>query len=74
MPPVGRTTNGAALRALADARARALAPLIAELREEGASTFEAIAWQLNDRDIKTSSGKSWTGSTVRHLVLRLKNL
>lgn len=60
--------NSAALRA------HALAPLIAEIREGGAGTFEAIARQLNERGIETNAGKSWTGSAVRYVVLRLKNL
>lgn len=70
----GRTPNGGALRAHADARARALAPLIAEIREGGAGTFAAIARQLNQRNSQTSYGNHWTGTTVRSLVMRLETL
>lgn len=74
MPPTGRAPNGAALRAHADARARALAPLIAEIREGGAVTFEELARQLNQRSSQTSYGNNWTGSAVRSVVLRLETL
>lgn len=66
-----RSSNGAALRALADARARALAPLIAEIRESGAVTPTGIAQKLNERGSRTPYGHLWCGSGVSRLLQRL---
>lgn len=51
-----------------------LAPIIKELREEGAITFQAMADALNARGIKTRNQKSWLPSSVHLLTKTIKLL
>lgn len=69
-----RASNSAALRARADARARAMAPLMAEMRESGAVTPTEIARKLNERGSMTPNGNSWSSAQVRRVLARLKGL
>lgn len=55
----------------ADQRAKDLAPVIAAIRSEGASTLEAIAAELNGRDMVTARGGRWHPSSVSNLLKRL---
>jgi hypothetical protein len=68
----------AALRvcaAKADARAAALAPVIAEIRGSGITTPYAIAAALMARGIPTARGhRFWTAGPVRNLLNRLDRL
>lgn len=53
-------------------RARDLAPVIAELRESGASSFAQIAAGLNERGIPTARGSEWSPAQVyRVMALRI---
>jgi hypothetical protein len=68
----------AALRvcaAQADARAVALAPIIAELRARGITAPYAIAAALTERGIPTARGhRFWMAGPVRNLLNRLDRL
>lgn len=55
----------------ADAFARSLAPVIADLQRRGHRSLRAIALQLNQRGILTRRGKRWHVSNVRNLLIRL---
>jgi DNA invertase Pin-like site-specific DNA recombinase len=67
--------GGQALRevvtANADAFARDLQPVIAELRSGGATSLRDLAEALNDRGIQTRRGGKWHVSNVRNLLARL---
>jgi hypothetical protein len=61
--------------ARADARAIALAPVIAEIQASGITAPYAIAVALNKRGIRTARGhKFWMSSQVRGLLDRLDRL
>jgi hypothetical protein len=56
----------------ADARAAALAPIIAEIRASGTTSMRGIAMALNARNIATPTGrKTWQAVQVRRLLARL---
>jgi hypothetical protein len=56
----------------ADARAAALAPIIAEIRASGITSMRGIATALNARDIPTPAGrKTWQAVQVRRVLSRL---
>ena len=56
----------------ADERARALAPLVRQLREAGIVTLRSLADELNKREIKTARGGRWYASSVLNLLARLR--
>jgi len=70
----GTTNNGLSNRKAADARARALAPTIRELRKAGIVAIEAIARELNERRIPTARGGQWHRNTIWRLLHRLERL
>lgn len=55
----------------ADEFAKALAPVVEVLREEGHTTLRALANALNDRGMMTRRGGRWQVSNVRNLLARL---
>lgn len=55
----------------ADAHARALAPLMGELKGLGFTSLRAIAAELDRRGILTRRGGAWHVSTVRNLIARI---
>ena len=59
-----------AYRAEAVERARALAPVVAEVRAGGASSLRAIAAGLNMRGIATVQGKPWSAMQVKRVLER----
>jgi hypothetical protein len=59
-----------AIVAQADARARSLAPVIAEIRAAGVNSYKGIATQLNARGVPTARGGRWAATQVRDIVLR----
>lgn len=63
--------GSAARIAAANARAQALAPLIAEIRQSGATNYAEVANALNARGAKAHRGGSWSGKQVKRLVKRL---
>jgi hypothetical protein len=60
-------------RRRADARAAEVAPIIAGLWAVGVTSHHAIAKELNNRRIRTPTGKGkWYSVQVRHALARLK--
>jgi DNA invertase Pin-like site-specific DNA recombinase len=55
----------------ADQRARDLAPVVEDIRKGGALTLEAIAEELNSREMMTPRGGRWYPSSVSNLLRRL---
>ena len=73
-PGKGKANNGQTGKWLADARARALASTIRELRAKGLVSSRAIAHALNEREVPTVLGSRWHPGSVSRLLARLKNL
>jgi hypothetical protein len=70
--PEVRAAAGKATQARANARALALAPIIAEIRASGIIKPGAIATVLTARGIPTARGhRFWTDSPVRKVLDRL---
>lgn len=61
----------AARTAKAAAFASNLAPMIAQIRAEGASTVRAVADALNERGVPSRRGGAWGPSQVQRLLERL---
>ena len=55
----------------ADQHARDLAPVLAELRQQGITTLRGIAAALSERGMLTRRGGRWHVSNVRNLLARL---
>jgi Recombinase len=70
----GRINNGQAGKQSADAKAKALAPTVRELRANGFDTLGAIARELNAREIPTSRGRKWESTSVKRLLRHLEML
>src|SRR3954469_20705040 len=67
-----REAGRAAIQARAQARVADLAPVIAELRQVGVTSFGAIARALNERGIPTARGgaSEWTPMQVSRVLAR----
>jgi DNA invertase Pin-like site-specific DNA recombinase len=63
-----RRMGTAALKAKAGARARDLAPMIAELRASGINSQSSLAKALNERGVTTARGGAWTATQVARLI------
>jgi hypothetical protein len=77
MAVTGKSKSGEAGRkvliARADARAAKLAPIVAELRRGGVTSWYGIARELNRRGIPTATGRGiWEPAQVRRVMERLK--
>jgi hypothetical protein len=73
--PQAREAARRVCAAKADARAAALAPVIAEIRASGISEPYAIAAALTARGIPTARGhRFWMSGPVRDLLTRLDRL
>ena len=59
-----------AIVAQANTRARALAPVIAEICAAGVHSYRGIAAQLDARGVPTARGGRWAATQVRDIVLR----
>ena len=54
--------------------AEKMKPIIEELNQDGFTSFNAVAQELNDRGIKTArGGNNWHPSSVRNLIMRIEN-
>lgn len=75
--PTGKGTATSAARARAgkvdkaNTRAADLAPIIADLRSTGVTSFGGIAKALNERGITTPQGKQWQAVQVQRVLARL---
>jgi hypothetical protein len=77
MAVTGKSKTGEAGRkvliARADARASQLAPIVAEIRRGGITSWYGIAMELNKRGIPTATGRGiWEPGRVRRVMERLK--
>ena len=61
----------AALKAGADERLKGLALTIAGIRAEGVESADAIAAELNGREIATPRGGKWSARSVLNVLARL---
>jgi DNA invertase Pin-like site-specific DNA recombinase len=66
-----RAVANARLRADADAFAKAVAPIIWEVRAAGTSSLRAVAAALNARGVPTARGGRWEAQTVANIVRRV---
>jgi DNA invertase Pin-like site-specific DNA recombinase len=66
----GNTAAIAQVKLNADQRARDLATVVQDIRNGGALTLEAIATELNGREIITPRGGRWHPSSVLNLLRR----
>jgi DNA invertase Pin-like site-specific DNA recombinase len=66
----GNAASIAAIKSAADDHAANLAPIIADIRGAGITSFKAIACELNSRDILTARGGRWHPTTVKNLLAR----
>ena len=69
-----RINNGQAGKRDADAKAKALASTVRELRAKGLDTFGAIAREFNAREIPTARSGKWHSTSVKRLLHRLEKL
>ena len=67
----GRINNGFASRRVADVRAESFGPTIRKLRKAGFVLINAIARELNKREISTARGGKWHLTSVSRLLRRL---
>ena len=67
-----RAAAAIALRRRADGYCLNVAPVIAEIRRSGISTFAGIASALSARGIPTDRGGQWHAATVRNIERRVK--
>ena len=65
----GRAISAAERRRKAKQRSKDLAPTIAELRAQGATSLRQIAEGLNERGITTARGGRWRAVQVQRLGL-----
>jgi DNA invertase Pin-like site-specific DNA recombinase len=67
---IGRAAQVAA----ADQFVAALAPVVAAIRNTGATTLEAISCALNERGVRPARGTRWHASSVANLLSRARKL
>ncbi|WCS25231.1 resolvase [Methylobacterium sp. NMS14P] len=73
--PRGDPAKGVAeLKAVADKRAAALAPVVTELKAEGHSSVRKLADAMNARGVPTERGGPWHVTGVQRLLKRIKTL
>jgi DNA invertase Pin-like site-specific DNA recombinase len=65
-----REAGSAAMARIAAQRASDIAPVIAELQANGATTLRSIAAALNERRIPTSKGAEWSATQVARVMGR----
>ena len=68
--PQAAATGGKVAKQRADARAIALAPVIADLKAKGITTPYAIAAELVRRGIPTARGHRYWGHSQAHELLK----
>ena len=67
----GNSAAVGAIKAGADAFATDLAPIVARLRAEGATSLPKLALGLNEGGFETARGGRWHPSSVRNLLSRI---
>lgn len=69
-PGKGARKGAAATKALADAFAANVLPVIREIQKAGITTTRGIAKALDARGVRTARGGSWGPSTVAYILAR----
>ena len=72
--PAARAKALAATQAQANAFALNVLPVIEQVKQSGATSYNAIAAQLNVRGVRTARGGTWQAATVRKIMLRAPTL
>jgi hypothetical protein len=77
MEVTGKSKTGSAGRkaliARADARAAKLAPIVADIRRGGVTSWYGIAMALNKRGVPTATGRGiWEPAQLQRVMPRLK--
>jgi DNA invertase Pin-like site-specific DNA recombinase len=67
----GRNEGAKSKKATADAFAMKLAPVLANIKSQGASGLSALAVAMNAKRIVTSSGGAWNAKAVSRILARL---
>ena len=62
--------GGAARRAMADAFAQNVLPVVREIQTTGRTSLRAIAAEMERRNVRTARGGTWTASAVLRLLAR----
>jgi hypothetical protein len=71
----GRGSGALAHKVAANLRARALAPVIQELRAAGFISYNAVSRELNRRQVPTlRGGRRWYSTTVSRVLVRLAKM
>jgi hypothetical protein len=65
------SSPGAVTKAMADERAKGLASTIDTIRAGGVTSANAIAGELNRREIATARGGKWSARSVLNVLARL---
>lgn len=68
----GSALAGALRRQVADHAAHALVPVIAELRQDGATSLNALARGLTARGVPTPRNGPWDATAVRRVLARIR--
>jgi DNA invertase Pin-like site-specific DNA recombinase len=68
---VGQVNGANANHTKAQSRARDLRSTVAEIRADGATSLREIAAGLNDRNIPTARGGSWSSTQVHRLLKKV---
>lgn len=69
----GRVAGVEAIKANAQSFAEEIRPIIAHIQEQGLTSFQQIADELNRRGIMTARSGQWHKMTVRNLLLRVQH-
>jgi DNA invertase Pin-like site-specific DNA recombinase len=64
----------ASTKALADAFALNVIPVIDQVKAQGVTSYNGIAAALNVRGVRTARGGTWQAGTVRKIILRTPRL
>jgi DNA invertase Pin-like site-specific DNA recombinase len=69
----GTTASALVRSATAQQRAMDLAPIVEDLRDDGAASLRDLARGLNERNIPAARGGEWTAVQVKRLLARLED-
>lgn len=74
LPRGNPAKGGAGTRAMADARAAELVPIVAELKAAGHTSVRKLAEALEARGVPTERGGPWHITGVQRLLKRIESL
>jgi hypothetical protein len=70
----GGTASSLVRKNQADEFALSLHPILEELKRTGSDSLDALAQQLNERNVPTARGARWYASTVKNMLDRVSRL